>query len=94
MALKWTRAATRHRISRDRSQYVIEHSGIRFEQYPPAGSSDVADLRYIYLGDDPFGTPLEVIAVELNEGDLLVIHAMKLRKRYEEQYERARKWRR
>ncbi len=40
------------------------------------------------------GVPLEVMAVELEDGGLLVIHAMPLRDRYRMQYEEARKWRR
>jgi len=40
------------------------------------------------------GVPLEVMAVELDNRDLLVIHAMALRDRYSEQYEEAKRWRR
>jgi len=38
------------------------------------------------LGDDAEGTPLEVIAIELEAGDILVIHAMELREKYRERY--------
>jgi hypothetical protein len=34
------------------------------------------------------------MAIELEHGHLLVIHAMPLRRRYREQYEEAKKWRR
>jgi hypothetical protein len=34
------------------------------------------------------------MAIELEDGDLLVIHAMPLRDRYREQYEEAKAWRR
>jgi hypothetical protein len=47
----------------------------------------------VYLGDDREGLALEVMAVELEDGDLLVIHAMPLRDRYREQYEEAKQWR-
>jgi hypothetical protein len=40
------------------------------------------------------GVQLEVMAVELDDGSLLVIHAMPLRERYREQYEEAKEWRR
>jgi hypothetical protein len=50
-------------------------------------------MRSLYLGDDAEGTPLEVMAVELEDGDLLVIHAMALRNRYRAQYEEAKQWR-
>lgn len=94
MILRWARAATKHRISRERSNYVIEHCGLRFEQEPPAGSPDDASLRLVFLGDDEDGLALEVMAVELDDDSLLVIHAMPLRDRYRKQYEEAKKWRR
>lgn len=37
--------------------------------------------RLIYVGDDQDGTPLEVIAVKLESGELKVIHAIKLRRK-------------
>lgn len=94
MDLRWARSATKHRIARDRSRYVIEHSGLRFEQPPPAGAPAGAEPRLVYLGDDADGIPLEVMAVELRDGSLLVIHAMPLRDGYREQYEEAKRWRR
>lgn len=94
MELRWARSATRHRISRERSRYVIEHSGVRFEQPPPAGAPADADPRLVYLGDDADGVALEVMAIELEDGSLLVIHAMPLRDRYREHYEEAKRWRR
>jgi hypothetical protein len=92
--LKWARAATKHRISRERSRHVIEHCGLRFDQEPPADSAESASPRLVFLGDDADGIALEVMAVELEDGSLLVIHAMALRDRYREQYEEAKKWRR
>jgi hypothetical protein len=92
--LKWTRAATKHRISRGRSRYVIDHCGLRFEQDPPADAPENASTRLVFLGDDDEGTALEVMAIELEDDALLVIHAMPLRDRYRKQYEEAKKWRR
>lgn len=94
MDLRWARSATRHRIARERSRYVIEHCGLRFEQPPPLGAPAGAEPRLVYLGDDADGAALEVMAVELEDGSLLVIHAMALRDRYREQHEEAKKWRR
>lgn len=94
MELKWARAATKHRISRERSRYIIEHCGLRFEQEPPTGSPDDASVRLVFLGDDEDGLALEVMAVELDDDSMLVIHAMRLRDRYRTQYEEAKKWRR
>lgn len=94
MDLKWARAATKHRISRERSRHVIEHCGLRFDQEPPGDSAEGTSPRLVFLGDDADGIALEVMAVELEDGSLLVIHAMALRDRYREQYEEAKKWRR
>jgi hypothetical protein len=91
--LKWARSATKHRISRERSRYVIEHCGLRFKQEPSANAPAGASSRLVFLGDDTDGIPLEVMAVELYDENLLVIHAMPLRDRYLKQYEEATKWR-
>jgi hypothetical protein len=72
---------------------VIEHCGLVYVQQAPAGPRPKVD-RLVYLGDDPDGGALELVAVELAGGELLVIHAMPLRDRYREQYREAMKWRR
>jgi hypothetical protein len=92
--LKWARSATKHRISREQSRYVIEHCGLRFKREPPVNAQVGASSRLVFLGDDTDGIPLEVMAVELDDENLLVIHAMPLRDRYQKQYEEAMKWRR
>jgi hypothetical protein len=46
----------------------------------------------VLLGEDADGIALEVMAVELDDESLLVIHAMALRDRYREEYEEASKW--
>lgn len=91
--LKWARAATRHRISRARSRYVIEHCGHVGHEPPPATSPAGASTRFVYLGDDEAGIALEVIAVELVPGRQMVIHAMPLREKYLRRYKEAKKWR-
>lgn len=52
----------------------------------------MTDTRLVYLGDDQDGIPLEVVAVDLDDGTLLVIHAMRLREKYQAQYEEAKRW--
>lgn len=95
LELQWARSASRHRISRERSRYVIENCDLLFDEAPPPGSRTLSlDLRVVFLGDDQEGVALEVMAVELDDNALLVIHAMRLRKRYRERYEEANKWRR
>lgn len=69
---------------------MIEHCGLVFRIPPPEGQ---VDERLLFLGDDEEGVPLEVMAVELEDDDLLVIHAMEIRERYRSAYEEARRWR-
>jgi hypothetical protein len=88
--IRWARSATRHRIKRSRSQYVIENCGLIFDLPPPASDQDE---RLLFLGDDQLGIPLEVMAVELQDGDLYVIRVMRLRDRYRAEYEEAKRWR-
>ncbi len=83
MALHFTRSALRHGISLKRSRYVIEHCASPI--YSP--DSDVTDV-ILFLGLDDRGVPLEVVAMEVGGGNLLVFHAMRLRDRYVEQHKR------
>lgn len=69
---------------------MIEHCGLVFRVPPPEGE---LDERLMFLGDDEDGAALEVMAVELEGGDLYVIHAMGLRERYRPRYEEAKRWR-
>ncbi len=85
--VRFARTATRHRVSKDRIRHVIANYRVRFEESPPAGREGVPDTRVVFLGDDPQGHPLEVMAVELPNGGLLVIYAMELRNRYRQRYE-------
>ena len=94
MNLRFARSATKHRISRDRIRFVIEHCGLRFRQPALPGARAGSDPRLVYLADDTEGVPLEVMAIELEDGSLQVIHAMPLRDRYREQYKEAKIWQR
>jgi hypothetical protein len=90
--ITFARAATKHRISRERSLYVIEHCGIQFvDRYWNPANPDV-DRRIYFLGDDLEEVALEVVAVELEEEEFRVIHAMNLRNRFRNLYEEARPW--
>ena len=75
--IRWTRSATKHRISRSRRKHFIEHNGSRIRLRASEGGDD----RLVYLGDDAAGTALEVVAVELSDDEVLVIHAMPLRQK-------------
>jgi hypothetical protein len=93
MRIEWAASAAKHGISRARIRHVIAHCGLIFEQPAPLGSpAGLDDPRLVYLGDDAAGVPLEVMAIELDSGGLLVIHAMPLRTKYHTQYEEAKKW--
>ncbi len=87
MVVRFSRSAARHGIRRDRSRYVVEHCPC------PLYSSDQDQVDVImFLGPDAHGVPLEVFGLELADGDLLVIHAMKLRERFREEYARVMRW--
>jgi len=88
--IRWARSATKHRVTKAQSGFVIEHCGLVFRLPPPSGQQDE---RLIFLGDDQDGLAIEVMAVELEDGDVFVIHAMSLRRKYREQYEEAKRWR-
>jgi hypothetical protein len=96
LALDWARSATTDRISRESSRHVIENCGLRFWRRPPrrAPDFDQRDDQVLFFGDDPDGVALEVFAAWLAEGELLVIHAMKLRDRHLGLYEEAKQWQR
>ena len=83
-------SATRHRVSRDRIRHVIANYNLRFEQSPQDGPGTRSN-RIVYLGDDPKGQAVEVMAVKLDDGDLFVIHAMPMRKKYMTKYKEATK---
>jgi len=81
VGISFARSATRHRISRKRSRYVVEHTATVLRQ-PAPEASPLRDDRIVFLGPDADGVMLEVMAIEVHDG-LRVIHAMQIRKRYE-----------
>ncbi|MDQ3726296.1 MAG: hypothetical protein M3335_10480, partial [Actinomycetota bacterium] len=89
----WVRSATKHRISRERSLYVIEHCGLPFTEERRSRARISADPRVWFFGDDLEGVALEVVAAEKSEEEFLVIHAMDLRDRFQGLYEEGRSWR-
>jgi hypothetical protein len=88
--VRFARAATRHRVSKDRIRHVIANFHLRFEEPPPAGGRARA-TRIVYLGEDAQGQVLEVMAVEADNHEMLVIHAMPLREEYRKKYEQEAK---
>lgn len=83
MAVRFMASASRHGIGHDRSAWVVEHCPCPL--YPPSSENDD---QVLFLWPDNRGIPLEVLAIELESGDLLVIHAMRMRAKYRDDYER------
>jgi hypothetical protein len=81
------RSATKHR--RIQGAHPACHCPLR-SRFRGASShirdADVLDARLVCLGDDPDGRAIEVIAVEGSKEELIVIHAMALRKKYRDQW--------
>jgi hypothetical protein len=84
--IRWARSATKHRISRERSIHVIQHWVARDTQAGPPGRGP----RQVLLGEDPHGVALEVAVVVLDDGGMLVIHAMPMRDQFRKRYEEAK----
>jgi hypothetical protein len=86
--IRFARAASRHRVSKDSVRHVIANHRVHFEEPPPPGTPPGGQsTRLVYLGDNTDERALEIMAVELPSGHLLVIHAMPLRAKYRKQYE-------
>ncbi len=87
----WARSATKHRISRERSLHVVRHAGACLRDLEHPGEWG-CDPRFLFLGPDLEGMPLEVVAVAPEDGSLVIIHAMPLRERYQGWYGEVAKW--
>ena len=83
MAIRFATSASRHGISDERSGHVVANCTCPLYGTEPDGVDLVA-----YLGPDANGVPLEVFGLELDNDDVLVIHAMRLRSRYRDDYAR------
>jgi hypothetical protein len=63
---------------------AVRRRALRVSAVPTADEDELV----VFLGTDQDGVPLEVIGVELDDDDLLVIHPMKLRARYRDDFAR------
>lgn len=70
MRIEFTTASRRHRLGRAHVRYVMA------TQVPEEIVTARGEQGWKYVGPDDRGLELEVIAVELDSGELLVIHAM------------------
>ncbi|HMI82329.1 MAG TPA: hypothetical protein VK480_11115 [Solirubrobacterales bacterium] len=91
--ISFTRSATKHRISRERSLYVIEGSGIQFVDEHRSRIGSEGEQHLLFVGDDLEGVAIEVLVAEIEEEEFIAIHAMNLRARFRALYEEAIKWR-
>lgn len=74
-------------------ELVLAHPDRRASLFRQNLAAEFKRLRWdrlIFLGEDSAGIALEVIAVETGHENLLVIHAMELRPRYESAYREVR----
>lgn len=82
--VEFAQSARRHRVGRARVLAVLADPFVVLEL--PGGGS--GDDRIVFLGDDASGRALEVMAVRISRG-LLVIHAMDLRPKWRIHYDEA-----
>lgn len=83
MAIEFMPPASKHGVSRERARHVVENCACPLYQADPnPGDEDLV----VFLGPHSRGVPMEVVAVERANGDLLVIHAMRLREKYAADY--------
>ncbi len=80
MEIRWAKSAAKHRISRERSGHVVKTTNTIIRE-PAPEDSPLGDDRIVFLGPDQNGVMLEVMAIEIDQG-LLIIHAMKMRRKY------------
>lgn len=91
MLVRFTTSATKHGITHEQAKYVIDRCGLPFIESLPPGSP--GGDRELFLGDDAQGVAMEVLGLPVTATDLLVIHAMKIRRRYQRLYTEALPWR-
>ena len=84
--VRFTQAARKHRVSSGRARHVIDNPLVTLTL--PAPGPGIDD-RLVFLGDDPTGRALEVVAVHLPDC-LLVIHVQDLQAKFRPYYDQAR----
>jgi hypothetical protein len=78
--IRWARSATKHGVSRERSGHVARTAETIIRE-PAPEDTPLEDDRIVFLGPDANGVMLEAMALETEQG-LVIIHAMKMRRKY------------
>jgi hypothetical protein len=68
-------------------RHVVEHCATPLYSSDPDRESLV-----LFLGPDGRGVPLEIVGVELADGDVLIIHAMRLAEKHRDDYTKVMRW--
>ena len=84
VTVEFAQSARKHRVGRARVRQALANALVKASI--PADSE--RQERIVFLGADDSGRVLEVLAVAI-EGGLLVIHAMDLRPKWRDLYEKA-----
>jgi hypothetical protein len=81
---RYLSSARRHKISEERIAYVIVTCPMPQALVDPEpGEEDVL----LFLAPDRNGVPLEVLAIEVPDGGLVVFHAMKVARKNAAEYD-------
>lgn len=95
ISVDWTDSATKNGISRERSEYVVQHCGLRYKHRAGSEAPRHKEFRTLFLGEDAEGVELEIAAVDHDYGQgFLVFHAAELRDEYRYLLARGERWRR
>jgi len=86
MRIVFAQSARRHRVGRAQARHVIANPVVEISVPGEEGRDD----RLVYLGDDATGRALEVMAVPITAG-ILVIHVMDLRPKWRPLYEEGKR---
>jgi hypothetical protein len=92
--LEWTDSATKNGISRERSEYVVKHCGLRYKPAARQGASGRMGSRTLFLGVDEEGVELEVVAIGDGRWEgFVVFHAAEMRAEYGGWLAKGERWR-
>lgn len=86
-SVRFSRKARKHKVSRDTVRHVIANA-VAVAIIPPP--DDRPDERILFIGDGQDGLAYEVMAVRLDAETLSVIHAMPMRRKYQEMYDQGK----